>query len=204
MSGDELNGEVAEVDRRLAPEIRLALIGGTSFWHEESEATCDAIGLRLSAIPELVLLTAGVSGAGEALGRAFHRGRGANVFHILPRGSERWDYGTTLFAGTDMRERREVLGRLAGLHVSVEGGPGTAHEASIAFSRSAVVIPVGRSGGHSAELYARIPRPFRASAESWRILGAIDSTPDRVAAAVVDIVAIHLSEKLRKNSAADH
>ena len=64
----------------------------------------------------------------------------------------------TLFAGADMTERREVLGRLSGLFLMVEGGPRAGHEAEVASSQGAVVIPVGRSGGYAATLYARVSR----------------------------------------------
>ena len=62
----------------------------------------------------------------------------------------------TLFAGSDMKERREILGRLSGLFVLVEGGPGVEHEADVAAARGAALIPVGRSGGYAAALYGRI------------------------------------------------
>jgi hypothetical protein len=84
---------------------------------------------------------------------------GRCVYHVLPEGEESWDYGETLFAGADMTERREVLGRLSALFVIVEGGPGVGHEAEVASSQGAVVLPVGRSGGHAATLYLQISRP---------------------------------------------
>lgn len=41
----------------------------------------------------------------------------------------------TLFAGSDMAERREILARLSPLYLAVEGGPGTVHEGRVAIAR---------------------------------------------------------------------
>ena len=139
------------------------------------------------------MLTGGVSGVGEAIGRscfdarsqAFgHRG----IFHVLPEGETAWDYGQTFFAGLDMGERREILGRLAPLYLVVEGGPGTVHEAVVAMSRNATLIPVGKSGGHAAEIYPRVPRPTVVPSRSWRRLGEISATPEEIAHAAYECV----------------
>src|SRR3954469_12392406 len=131
---------------------RVAVLGSTDFWHADSEPTCSRIGRLLAGIPGLVLLTGGVEGIGEAVGRSFyqarlHAGQEPRVYHMLPEGEPAWDYGETLFAGSDMTERREILGRLSKLFVMVEGGPRAGHEANVATAHGAVIIPVGRSGG---------------------------------------------------------
>jgi len=143
--------ETSEILVKLPAGTRVGIIGSTSFWHRESGETCTALGRELAALDGVVLITGGVEGVGEAVGRSFWVARGGggkgrpHIFHILPHGSLRWDYGETLFGGSDMEERREILARLAGIYVAVEGGPGTAHETSIALARSAFVVPVGRS-----------------------------------------------------------
>src|SRR5579872_4370461 len=91
---------------------RLVVIGSTDFWHQESERTCTHLGRLLADILDLVLITGGVEGVGEAVGRSFYQarcalGRKPRVYHVLPHGEEAWDYGQTRFAGSDMRERRE-------------------------------------------------------------------------------------------------
>jgi SLOG cluster4 family len=195
---DAFDHEATVVREQLPAGLRLAVIGSTSFWHPESEATCTALGRLLTSLDGLVLLTGGVEGVGEAVARSFHAAReaeggGEPVFHLLPRGYRRWDYGETLFAGADMGERREILGRLAEIYVAIEGGPGTAHEASVALARSTFVIPVERSGGHSAHLYPQIPRPSFASDHDWRTLSSTDVSPEQVAAAVTDVVRGYLT-----------
>jgi hypothetical protein len=191
--------ETSEVVAKLPAGFRLAVIGGTSFWHPQSQTTCAELGCLLARLDGLVLVTGGVGGAGEAIGRSFHAARerdrgGTNVFHVLPHGCTRWDYGETLFAGRDMRERREILGRLADVFVAIEGGPGTAHEASVALARSAVVIPIGRSGGASGDLYPRLARPAFAPESAWRDLANADAPPEQVARSAVAIVTAYLGK----------
>jgi hypothetical protein len=138
----------------------------------------------------------------RSVGRSFHAAAGEHsgpgrVFHVLPRGYRRWDYGETLFAGSDMHERRQVLGRLAEMYVVIEGGPGTAHETAVALARSGLLIPVGRSGGHSTDLYARVARPSFASEQRWRALASAEASPKQVAAAVTEIVRVYMRKSRR-------
>lgn len=161
---ERFDREANAIGSRLPIGPRLVVIGSTSFWHPQSESLCIRIGGLLASIPDLVLLTGGVEGVGETVGRAFHEAcrkvdRESRVYHVLPHGEPTWDYGETFFAGDDMSQRREILGRLSSLYLAVEGGPGTVHEAEVASGRRAMVIPVGRSGGHSAELYSRMSCP---------------------------------------------
>ena len=192
-SNTPFDEQAAAVLAMLPNKPTAVVVGSTSFWHEQSSATCSALGRLLASIRNLVLITGGMPGIGEAVGRSFFDARrkeaGApEVFHILPHGCNGWDYGLTLFAGSDMAERREVLGRVSRLYLAIEGGPGTVHEGRVALSRGAVVIPVGRSGGYSGELYPSLPRPAFATEENWRVLGNSEVTPDQVAKAVHEIV----------------
>lgn len=169
---------------------RVVILGSTDFWHPESEQACIEIGRMLAAIPAVLLITGGVEGIGEAIGRSFFKtrcefGKEPRVYHVLPEGEPPWDYGETFFAGSDMSERREILGRLSNLYCVVEGGPRTLHEVEVASSRNAVIIPVGRSGGQAAALYARMKRPAMVDEAAWSVLGASESTPEETAQALV-------------------
>jgi hypothetical protein len=191
--------EARRVAALLPQGPRVGALGSTDFWHADSERTCTEIGRLLAGIPSLVLLTGGVEGIGEAVGRSFFQarrdaGQEPRVYHILPDGEQPWDYGVTVFAGSDMTERREVLGRLAGLFLMVEGGPRAGHEAEVAFDHGAVVLPVGRSGGYAASLYARISRPSGIDESTWAVLGSIASTPEQTARAVLRAVQVCLGE----------
>jgi hypothetical protein len=185
--------EARRLEGLLPQGPRVAVLGSTEFWRADSERTCAAIGRLLAGVPGLVLLTGGVEGIGEAVGRSFFQarrdsGQAPHVYHVLPEGEEAWDYGETLFAGADMTERREVLGRLSGLFVMVEGGPRAGHEAEVASAHGAVIIPVGRSGGYASALYDRISRPASIDAETWAVLGSNESTPEETARAILRAV----------------
>lgn len=193
MTSEYIDAEARNVLQLLTSGPRLVAIGSTSFWHSESARTCHVLGGLLAAIRGLELVTGGVPGVGEAIGRAFcsHRkelGLPDAVVHVLPRGGSAWDYGRTLFAGSDMAERREVLGRLASTYVAIEGGPGTAHEASVAVAHGAIVIPIGRSGGFAAELFAKVQAPAMASIDDWRLLGAMQPGPQQAAEAAFRVI----------------
>jgi hypothetical protein len=190
--------EARRLDALLPAGPRVGVLGSTDFWHPDSERTCSQIGRLLAGVPELVLLTGGVEGIGEAVGRSFSQARRASgqepcVFHVLPEGEEVWDYGVTLFAGSDMTERREVLGRLSRLFVLVEGGPRAGHEVDVALAHGAAVIPVGRSGGYAATLYGRSSCPRPIDAGTWTVLGASASTPEETANAVLHAVQVCLN-----------
>ena len=110
------------------------------------------------------------------------------MFHVLPENSRALNYGRTVFAGEDMADRREVLARLADLYLVIEGGTGTKHETQVAASDSRSMIPVGRSGEHSAVLYKKIEKPSWADDRAWAELGRELSEPRKIAEAVVDLI----------------
>jgi hypothetical protein len=189
--------DARRLDALLPRGPRVAVLGSTNFWHADSERTCAEIGRLLAGVPGLTLLTGGVEGIGEAVGRSFFQarrdaGQEPRVYHVLPAGEPAWDYGETFLAGADMTERREVLGRLSALFVMVEGGPRAGHEAEVAAAHGAVVIPVGRSGGYAAALYGRVSRPPTIDADTWAVLGASGSTPEETGRAVLRAVGVCL------------
>lgn len=193
MTNAAYDREAAGILKMLPPGQRLGIIGSTSFWHADSQPTCEALGKLLAGLPNIVVLTGGVQGVGESVGRSFHAeraglGETVRVFHVLPRGASTWDYGQTFFAGDDMEERREVLGRLASVYIAIEGGPGTVHEARVARVRCAPVIPIGRSGGFADGLYSELSRPKFAPASAWERLGHTATMPVDAARAAFDII----------------
>ncbi len=169
------------------------IIGSTTFWDPESEPTCQQIGVCLAEVPNLTLATGGMSGVGDTVGRSFYAATRAvsgnsRVVHLLPVDCEPRPYGVTLYAGDDMRERREILGRIAGVYIVVEGGPGTQHEAAVAQSCGATIIPVGRSGGAAAELYNILPCPPKVDGTVWSVLNEVSVHPRKIAQAVSVLV----------------
>ena len=151
------------------------------------------MGVQLAALENLVIITGGVPGVGEVVARHFFNERRRlslkpNTFHILPRGLVSWDYGVTLFGGDSFRDRRLILGRLAPIYLAVEGGPGTAHEARVVLRRGAQVIPIGRTGGASQDLFAKLPCPERRINSEWKLLNDPAAGVERIGSAVRRIV----------------
>jgi predicted Rossmann-fold nucleotide-binding protein len=184
--------EVLAIEGQIGPGPKCIIIGSTEFWGADSAQICEEIGRALACVSDLIVVTGGVEGVGEAVGRAFFLQRQqmevpARVFHVLPRGEPPWDYGETLFAGDSMFERRKVLGRLGGVFVAIEGGPGTAHEAQVAISAGSTVIPVSRSGGASAELFRQLPCPTLDVRPLWDCLADPELAHSALASAVRDL-----------------
>ena len=152
------NGLVAGLLPLLPQGPRLGIIGGSALADARSQAFCTSMGRRLAQFEAIVLLTSGVSGVGEAVSTGFAEGSVAAgkkpmLCHILPEGLKSRSCGITLNAGTTMKARREVLGRLASVYLAIEGGTGTAHEIRIAAGQGAAVVPVGAFGGASAKAH---------------------------------------------------
>lgn len=195
---DPMDHEAATLDRLLPTGPRVAIIGSSALHHPDSASTCRDLGLLFAGIAGAIMLTGGVGGAADIVARSFHArrigdGRDPLVWHILPRGDDPLDYGETVFAGQDMAERREILGRVGDVYVVVEGGPGTRHEAGVALTRSAAVIPIARLGGYGSDLYGVMPRPDGISVEDWGLLAQEDTSTDAVVLAAARFVRSILS-----------
>jgi hypothetical protein len=133
-----------------------------------------------------------VTGVGETVGRSYYQervsaGLSPFIFHILPHAHSAWDYGKTLFAGEDMYERREVLARIAGIYITVEGGPGTLHEARTALLNQSALIPVGKSGGASKKIYDSLAKP-EIHRKEWGVLDAQNATDDEIVRALKTLI----------------
>ena len=187
----------AQIAKQLIAQIqfehRVAIIGSTSFWGVTTEAICNATGKQLATLENLALLTGGVAGIPEAVSRSFWRecdrkNRSAPVYHIQPEGLEAWEYGTNLYAGKNLSERREILARVASVYVLMEGGPGAKQEATVAMESGAVVIPVGITGGFAGELYQQMSRPYYIPSELWQRLGESYTSSETVGEAIAQII----------------
>jgi hypothetical protein len=83
--------EARRLEAFLPKGPRVVVLGSTDFWHADSEQTCSLIGRLMADVPGLVLLTGGVEGIGEAVGRSFYQARRDTgqeplVYHVLPEG----------------------------------------------------------------------------------------------------------------------
>lgn len=184
----------------LSEKSCVCIIGSSRLLHHESVKLCEILGRFLANLPNLVLLTGGVPGAGEVVGRSFHKRReyrgnngDSDIFHILPHGSSSWNYGTTIFAGINNLERRAFLAKSADVFIVIEGRSGTAHEAFLAAERLATIIPISRLGGHAADIYPQTPRPHVVSAKDWEMIANTQVPVLCTAKAVARIVKVCLT-----------
>jgi hypothetical protein len=193
-SGDTAHvGTAHDIRRQLSTVDDLAVIGSSSFWHQDSSTTCRQIGQKLANLSSLSIITGGMEGAGETVARSFSdrlpvADVSMRILHLLPVEFDPTDYGKTIFVGEDVAVRREVLGRVSNLYLVIEGGPGTEHEAAVAMAQDAALLPVGRSGGCAAQLYSQLQKPNFAAINTWQTLGDAHATPDAVADAIYEIV----------------
>jgi len=182
-----------ELDRGFPQGLRIGILGSSRILGLDSEEICIRLGTALASIPHAIVLTGGVSGIAPAVGRAFFKAClglsiKPNVYHILPLGSGQWDYGVTIYGGSSMEERREILGRLAGIYISLEGGPGTLHEISVAAANKALVIPVSRTGGCSRDYYRSACGSLAVSDGNWARLDEAGLSIDGLVNAIVSII----------------
>ncbi len=183
-----------ELVSKISSEHRVAIIGSTSFWGMTTEAICNATGRKLATLGEnLALVTGGVSGIPEAVSYSFwqectRQNQPAPVYHIQPKGFEPWEYGTNLYGGKTLFERREILAHMASVYVLIEGGPGAKQEAEVAMEVGAVVIPVGVTGGFAKQLYQQMSRPYYIPSELWQQLGQENISLETVGEAIAQII----------------
>ena len=179
---------------QISSEHRVAIIGSTSFWGATTEAICNATGRKLATFGEnLALLTGGVTGIPEAVSRSFwqecsRQNQPAPVYHIQPEGFLPWQFGTNLYGGKTLFERREILAHMASVYVLIEGGPGAKQEAEVAIETGAVVIPVGVTGGFAKQLYQQMSRPYYICSELWQKLGQQNISSETVGEAIAQII----------------
>ncbi|NEP56168.1 MAG: response regulator [Symploca sp. SIO2G7] len=186
---------------QIAVPYRLGVIGSTSFWNDTSEVICAATGRFLAEFlmarslkwqNNFALLTGGVSGVAETVARSFqyawNKEKTPPIFHIQPKGFEPWDFGTNLFGGSTLMERRAVLGAMAPVYLLIEGGPGAEQEARIAQENGAIVIPLGQSGGFAERLYQQINCPSDFPQDLWQILGDDRVSPVEVGEVLATLI----------------
>ncbi|MFC1743165.1 hypothetical protein ACFL35_04160 [Candidatus Riflebacteria bacterium] len=200
MTADEYKIVAKSLMQKLPPGPGLAIIGSASFHQDKNRTLCTHLGRSLAEIPGLFIITGGVSGVGETIGRAFFSKKvldteETSIFHILPEGCGKVDYGTTFFAGANMYERREILGRMTNIYLVIEGGPGTAHEARVAIAQNATLIPVAASGDAALENYKMLKCPAGISMTDWRILADMQANIEKISESISEIMVALICEK---------
>lgn len=194
-SSKTYDAEALTISGLLGDGPRIVVIGSTSFWGADSEALTQAIARQLARLAGLTAMAGGMDGVGATFGLAFatarqELGQPEQMFHLLPRGMWGCDHGVTLHGGDHLCDRREILGRVSKLVLAIEGGPGTAHEATVARDHGAVVIPLARSGGESVAMFAWQKKPASVAEADWAVLNDQTATIADVAVAVARMVAV--------------
>jgi uncharacterized protein (TIGR00725 family) len=193
-----LNGLVATIQPRLPAGPRLGVIGGSQFYDSRSRSFCLAIGNSLAGMAPVVMITGGVGGVGDTVCDGYNRGcqanrRRADIFHILPEGIRNSGRFPVLHTGRTMKQRREVLGRLADLYLAVEGGTGTNHEIRVARSQGAKVVAVAALGGAAQWAYRGLKCPTGVHPLDWDRLGNAVLSVDTLVKSASRILAALLS-----------
>jgi hypothetical protein len=91
MKPEDYENQARATGAQLAAGRRVGVIGSTSFWGKDSEEICEKAGRLLACVEEIVLLTGGMTGVAEVVGRSFCRARqlaglAPSLYHILPNG----------------------------------------------------------------------------------------------------------------------
>lgn len=198
--------KAAELGSEIGPGLKICVLGGTSFRGADSEELTKQVAKQLSRdFPSAVFVTGGLAGVQETFVKSCCDP--ARVVSLVPQGDKCAfeGVGSTLFAGADMAQRKAVFAALGDVYITVEGGPGVAEEARIAFSRGAAVVPLIRTGAASAGMFdfpaGALEKPAFASQEHWSLLSG-DCPLSSTAGAVVALVAGFLtSKRMRTRSA---
>jgi len=168
------------------------ILGTTQFHHRDTEALVIAMARKLHrATRQVVYVTGGCAGVHETFTRSCRCQE--RVINLMPRGeTSSYSEGTLVHAGADWEERNMISGMIGDIYITVEGGPGTAQEASAAHARGAVVVPLRRTGGASGGKFGfpagALTRPEFVTEEQWAALGDQVAPVDATATSLAEIV----------------
>jgi hypothetical protein len=148
----------------------VVVTGSSSFEFEKGanmEAACHVLGQLLRMAPRVALITGGMSGVGQTIGRAFfeQQPEGAQLLHVLPVkcGVADPKEGDTFRLGPNFPERQLILGMSAKINCMIGGGPGTIREANATLASGGIVLPIGCTAGAAAGLTFDLPDPMECS-----------------------------------------
>jgi len=127
----------------------------------------------------------------------------SRLWHLAHTGSlnDPPKVGEVLPAGHTFEQQKTIFASLGEVYITVAGGKGVADEARVAYARSALIVPLVRTGGASAGEFnfpkEALVRPLWASEDDWKFL--VDRSPDveRYTESVARIVLAGVSEARR-------
>lgn len=190
--------KAAHVVRESLPQLgpRVLVLGGKTLESPDTFALVRAVSGRFASVlaGRAVVLTGGAPGVQEA----FAKGVGsdfAGLCHLMPEGrmSSGYGVGQDVQCGVSLKHRPAVAARLADVVLVFAGGASVAREATAAFARGAIVIPMRCAGGAGSAAFdlddAVFDRPAHVATQSeWALLATQPCEVEAVAVAVVSIV----------------
>ncbi|CAD7971112.1 unnamed protein product [Amoebophrya sp. A25] len=190
----------------------VCILGGTEFHDPKSKPLVEAMAKKLGEAAgdtNLIFVTGGMAGVQETFAK--HVGDHSPLWNLLPgdNPSSLYGVGEDIHAGADIEERKAIFGLLGDIYITVEGGRGVSQETTAAHARSAVVVPLIRTGGASSGKMGfpqgAFQKPSFATEEQWSLLADEGAKIADTATAVVEIVKAAASS-LRETEAriADH
>lgn len=175
--------------------VIICILGSTTFTNPDSERIVEAISEAITAdgASTRAFVTGGMPGVQRSFVDSAKKSSYQQIFNMVPSGgSSGYRHGIEIYAGSDMAERRLLLGAVGDIYITVEGGPGVAEEANTAHSRGAVVIPIIRTGGASSGMFKFpqkcLEKPDFVDSKLWRYLSDVNSTTSDLAEAVNKII----------------
>eukprot|EP00931_Biecheleriopsis_adriatica_P106565 TRINITY_DN80999_c0_g1_i1.p1 TRINITY_DN80999_c0_g1~~TRINITY_DN80999_c0_g1_i1.p1 ORF type:complete len:467 (+),score=115.24 TRINITY_DN80999_c0_g1_i1:202-1401(+) len=163
----------------------ICILGGTAFQGSDSEALVKVVAAAVSSRlkSRVAFLTGGMAGVQQTF--AENCCPGASLWHLVPRGeASNMPVGQDIHAGEGLAERKDIFGCVGDVYITVEGGPGVAHEASLAANRGAGVIPLIRTGGASSGMFdfpsESLEKPEWSTAQQWAAIQGKDASLQEV------------------------
>lgn len=173
-------------------ETLVAVLGSTKFKDPTNQDLVAAIARQIKEKcgPGVGYITGGMPGVQSTF--AENLDQDAPLWNLVPHGNaSNFSVGEDIEVGHSAEEEKSVLGRLADIYITVEGGPGVAHEAKDAKERGAQLVPVIRSGGASSGMFDcdfLLKQPLYVEDAEWSSLQNHDSPIEESAGAVVKVV----------------
>jgi len=143
-----------------------------------------------SKLRRVTILTGGSPGVQETFAQAL--GDFPSLVHIVREGEKsNFSCGKDVAAGADLDEWMDLFGHVGDIYVCIEGGRGTAYEASSAHKHGALVLPVLWTGGASAGQFdfpsEVLEKPEIISEAQWALLQE-KAPPEATASAIIEII----------------
>eukprot|EP00927_Polykrikos_kofoidii_P052932 TRINITY_DN469_c0_g2_i1.p1 TRINITY_DN469_c0_g2~~TRINITY_DN469_c0_g2_i1.p1 ORF type:complete len:719 (-),score=61.74 TRINITY_DN469_c0_g2_i1:484-2640(-) len=129
----------------------VCILGSATFSEPAHETLVGELAAALGPLP-LTFITGGMAGVEKTF--ASNLAHVHKLVHVRPFGHPSgFEWGRDAFAGRNEDETRAIIGAIGDIYITVEGGQGVAFEATAAYKRGALVLPLIRTGGASSGMF---------------------------------------------------